>query len=554
MDDTSKIAHKTLAPLIVQRAGVVASKLCRACLPTALCVVLAWIWSNAFTGEFHSDTADTILWADAFCKDGALFSPTFQYGYFIPFAGNLLYYPMIKIFGFGMCAVKAGMSAFACLFALALWGLFRSMKWSKAGASFASGIVLMTLCASMKLREIFFGHIIHYSLIAVFLFACFSLLAETPAFGRGVTTRSKLRFLSYCLLIFWASSCELNVLMLVPGTIIVAILAFHFFEERPLVQFERQDLQTILATFASAVAGLFVYKLCESGVALSRYNDKYEVFSRPESWGEQLQSLPFSFINLIADVTPDCKILSIQGIIGSVGVCAAVCAGLAPVIAFFFYSSFNKKEKMFLWAHWFAACAVIYYWVFGTISNVNWRLGNVVATSLVVSLMLMRNIWTHSKSLVQRRIVCIFGALLVLASIVFGVGAFVNGFGEKVWFANDALIAKLKAKGVHKAYCTDFWFSNAVTVVTDGDIVVREVICPKSKGIWTHRKYQNDDKWYAKSADLKRTALVCMPGQAKMAPENGLISKFECDQYDVRNRKSKHLSVLVYEGDVPFVQ
>ena len=129
----------------------------------SMAVVLRWLWSGVFLSEIQSDTVETLFWAEAARESGGLFGTTFHYSYFIPFGGSLLIRPFLSLFGMSLAAHRAGMSLFVLIFAIACYRLFRSFRWSRAEGLLASTLLFAVASASLKMREIYFGHVIYYS-------------------------------------------------------------------------------------------------------------------------------------------------------------------------------------------------------------------------------------------------------------------------------------------------------------------------------------------------------------------------------------------------------
>ena len=148
-------------------------------LVCAFGIVQYYIWDSAFITEFQSDCTDTLLWAQSTLESGSLFKPTFDYAYRLAFGGQWLFMPFLKIFGVGMTALRAGMCLFTVLFTLALAFFFRSLgcRWTTSFAETA--VMLLAACATKKTREIFYGHVIHYSLAVMYLLLAFIFLRLT---------------------------------------------------------------------------------------------------------------------------------------------------------------------------------------------------------------------------------------------------------------------------------------------------------------------------------------------------------------------------------------
>ena len=143
-------------------------------LPIAIlmitCILVGYyiIFPSRF--EFHADNTDTLYWAQASYDSGEIFNEDFNYACFLPFGGNLLMQMLIPFFGVSMTTQIIGMLLYFALFVAFLLLMLREMKWSRGWSCIMVSAMLMVLCTSQKLREIFWGHIIYYSLGILFIF------------------------------------------------------------------------------------------------------------------------------------------------------------------------------------------------------------------------------------------------------------------------------------------------------------------------------------------------------------------------------------------------
>ena len=119
-------------------------------------------------GYYHMDCTDTILWAQAMLDGKTIVNPEFNYAGIIPFGGQLIMLPFVAIFGYSMKAQIMGMVVFAILFTAALVYFLRAINMSWRWVSVSTAAVLLVTCASEKLREIYWCHILYYSLGAIF--------------------------------------------------------------------------------------------------------------------------------------------------------------------------------------------------------------------------------------------------------------------------------------------------------------------------------------------------------------------------------------------------
>lgn len=144
-------------------------------LLTAVGVVAYYILCPS-KGEFHADCTDTLYWAKATYDSGKLINPDFSYACLLPFGGSLLMLLFLPLFGFSMTTNMMGMLVFFLLFTTSLCWMLRQMHWDSRWNCITAAAFLMLLSASKKLREIFWGHTIYYSLGILFLFFGLALL------------------------------------------------------------------------------------------------------------------------------------------------------------------------------------------------------------------------------------------------------------------------------------------------------------------------------------------------------------------------------------------
>ena len=123
---------------------------------TTFGVVQKYIWGNVFVMEFHADTADTLLWANADLENGGPFKPSMDYAYKLIFGGHWLFMQFIKLFGISLLTQRCSMSFFSVLFAIVLIFFFKSMDFSNSLSFLSTAIMLTSVCITKKTREIYY--------------------------------------------------------------------------------------------------------------------------------------------------------------------------------------------------------------------------------------------------------------------------------------------------------------------------------------------------------------------------------------------------------------
>lgn len=507
-------------------------------------VVLRWLWSGVFLSEFHSDTTDTLLWAAASLDAGAIASPTFRYAYFIPFGGNVFMIPFLSLFGTGVTALRCGMTAFLLAFVLSAYALFRSLNWRRTACWLSVALVLTVASATPKMREIHFGHILYYSLGTLFFFfglAC----APDPVSPETSSRRAKrIRGALFALCMAWAASCGMPLLLYAVIPVLGAWILVRSAEQRPFSK--ERDVSAFLPGAMGAGAGLALFLCLSLNLLPVDYADSYGAFSQPAKWWLNLAGLPGQWILLLCSSTwTDVPIASGEGIPVVGQIALAVLLAVAPVLALFRIRSFSPRERMLVAGHWILAAEILFFWTFGSISDANWRLSPLVLSSAAVTTCLLRRLFSDGTVFLRRAATAV-SLFLFAVCFLTHLQTSLLPCDWHVWRGRGTLVPLLESIGVRDGYCTDFWFSNVVTVLTDDRCRIREVI--RRDNTWQGRRYNTDDRWFELDPERTKTVFVCLPNEEPLAP-SGFAERFECEQFDIRNERYAKLVVRVYDGD-----
>ena len=514
----------------------------------AASVILHWLWSDVFLSEIQSDTVETLFWAEAVRSSRGLFGSTFHYSYFIPFGGNLLVWPFLSVFGMNLAAHRAGMSLFVLIFAFACYRLFRSFRWSRTQGLLTLTFLFALAAASPKMREIYFGHVIYYSLGTVFLFlGC--ALAPDFADGNDEFHRTRtIRGVLFALVLAWAASCGKPLLLYVVAPVLGGWTFVRLADPKPLSPL--RDGLRILPGAVGAATGLLVFLAVSRIVHVSPdYSVHYEEFSPLASWFRNIQILPQEWISLL-DPLPNANIsiASPAGIPHALRIATAILLEVAPVAALFRLRSLSSRERLFVVAHWILASEILFYWAFGNISNANWRLSPLVLSSAAVTACLVRNLVVCGAIPTRRLGVCTALFLVGFSFLAF-VQVRMLPREPKTWSGRKTLLSVLEALGIRDGYCSDYWYSNVITAVSGNRFRLREVQRDGSHGEWTPRLFNSDSRWYEPDPERTRTVFVCHPNEASAVPKQGLVAHYKCSQKTGRRGSAEPLVVFVYEGD-----
>lgn len=445
-------------------------------------------------GYFHSDCADTILWAQAAYDAGGLLNPDFDYACLLPFGAQLLMLPFIGLFGVSTTTHAIGMILFVLLLAGAVFWLARTMEWGLGWCAAAVAAPLLVVCASEKLREIFFLHAIYYTLGCLFLVVGLALVNRM---WRAVDAKQGKPVVWLELTGVWCLLCALNglpslVLFSVP--LLGAVVAERFLDSRTplLADRNRQILLLVGLGLVTTLLGLALGDLIGKGI-VAGYEDAYSTFSGSGKWADNLLSLFPAWIRLLGgDVKDGTAFLSVDGILGLVRVGFALVLGILPIIMLFFYKRFDRGLRLLLLAHWVQTALVVFAYVFGRLSAANWRLSPVVFTAALLAVGFCRHLLRERVGVGIR-----WGAVALAATVAFcGINAVTvlrMPHDYKQDTGLNGLADFLVENNLTYGYA-DFWSASVLTVLSDSQVRVRNV--KVENGQIKKYTYQQEKSWH----------------------------------------------------------
>lgn len=446
--------------------------------------------------EFHADCTDTILWAQTTRESGRWLDPDFQYACFLPFGGQLLMGIFLPIFGLSMKSQACGMLLFTLLFCAALvWCCFSvGFSWEQSARTL--GLMLLVLLCSGKLREIFFGHIIYYSLGVLMLLTAFSLSMKLLAqLAQPQPLRSARFWIFSVILGVFLTLCALNgiqALALCAFPLLCAWLGNWFLRKEPLFSGQKQWIFLAISGGIAlcSLVGLG-FRALMIGAQSAGYANAHGRFSAPTEWMNNLRALPGNWFTLLGiEVSFATEIASVEGIVAIIQIACAGLLLLLPFVALRFYRRFSQKEQMLLLACAGMSAFVLFGWVCGMLSSANWRLTPLLCASILSCAVLLRRI---AHSLLCRRALCCVLAVLTLFCTQSAVRV-LRLSNHPADHPLYRITETLREKGLTYGYAT-FWNANAITLLSDDTVRVRMVLANKEQGLTTDY-YQSAHRWY----------------------------------------------------------
>lgn len=443
-----------------------------------------YIWGPA-TAEFHADCADTLYWAKASLDSGSLFNEQFHYACLLPFGGQLIFLPFLKIFGTTMLAYRLSMTTFALLFAVALWFFLRQMGMNRKWTMLSYSGLLGTIMMSAKLRELFLGHIIYYSLGILFLFIGLGCVF------RVLRTDSKK---VYCFLVIFtilASTNGLQAVIIYGLPVMGGLFLVLYFHPGPFFRPEHNIyFKPLYGVGCGTAVGLLLGGMLKKGYT-QNYADAYANFSNMDQWKTHISTLLEHWSSLLGvDIYEGIPFASFDGIVAALHLVYAILLAVLPVVALFYYRQMkNTGEKIMLFVHWSVTALILFAYIFGGIGTVSWRLSPIVCTSFISS-MIVCKFWYQNK---RKR----YGFTLIVGLCIM---LMVNCLGIiRLPKTNvmEGVIHSLEKKDLKQGYAT-FWNAAPVHILSDSKVVTYSVDLDES-GMVQKPEYQSNDKNYEES-------------------------------------------------------
>ncbi len=509
-------------------------------LAAAFGIVQAYLWGNAFITEFQSDCTDTLLWAQSMLESGTLFKPSFDYAYRLAFGGQWLFMPFLKLFGVGMTALRAGMCLFAVLFTLTLAFFFRSLgcRWDVSFAETA--VMLLAVCATKKTREIFYGHIIHYSLAVFYLLLAFLFLHMAL---RGGSSRRRITGMVLFTLALFMCSANGTVEMLYVTVPLLAACVLEYW-----LSADRKLLPLTICIVLAACGGFLFSKSLNTN-----YSDSYSVIVPFGSWAENLELFPVRWISLFYPLSEkNLDSFTAQWIKTIFKTVIALLMLTGLVLSFSRWKVLKRREeRLFVFMAWGMFGAFLFFFVFGKISDVDWRLTPLVFTCEVVVLVMI-NQFTADKPerTLSGGITLLCGLMLTVHALSNGLSVLRIGYDKKIWFAEDGLLETLKTHDLDYGYITSYWLSNSITVLSDNTVRPRPVAI--DEGHLYLNLFNSDLEWYKDQPERKRWFLALTENEydPEMPEAKEASEIYSCTQEDTRNTRTNTYMILVHDHNI----
>lgn len=485
-------------------------------------------------GYLHSDCTDSLLWAFATVDSGEIIAQDFIYAAILPFSSNLWMIPIINIFGYTMTAQIISMVIFAILFSASLIWVFHALRFSLPLNFTAAGCVLMLLSSSVKMREIMWEHVIYYSL-ALLLINCILALSLTAIrawdkFCECNGKRDLVKFIvSLVFLTIITTGSATNGIQLILMTVIpvfVGVAAEVFFNTKEkMLTFKNVGRGSVIAALPfCSLLGLLILGEIKGDVEVW-YTNYYSQLTGIDNWQANIFKFHKHFLTLIGfddakrNFFPEEEaesILTDSALYNIIAIAIFLLLVLIPIIGAFFYKKYkNKETKIAIVSYLTLFLAILFLFICGNISNVNWRLVPVVGGAMLPIFAIVNELILAHKDRTEEQkengsFTVRLASLIIACFLLFSV---INlsiikkipkdyGKDNTLHQLTDILIEKDLTYGF-----ATFWYSQAITLLSDSQVSCRDVNATIEDGVKIY-SYQTFNKWYEPQEGVDRYFVI----------------------------------------------
>ena len=211
----------------------------------------------------------------------------------------------------------------------------------------------------------------------------------------------------------------------------------------------------------------------------------------------------------------------------------------------------SGEGRLFIFTTWGMFAAFLFFFVFGKISNVDWRVTPLVfACELVVLILLNETAVKAPERTISGGLTLLCGLMLIVNALSNGLSVLRISYDKKIWFAEDGLLETLKAHDLDYGYITSYWLSNSVTVLSDDTIRPRPVAI--DDGHLYLNLFNSDLAWYADQPERDRWFLALTEDEydPEMPEAREASEIYSCTQEDTRNTRTNTYMILVHDHNI----
>lgn len=298
-------------------------------------------------------------------------------------------------------------------------------------------------------------------------------------------------------------------------------------------------ISTAVILLFAMVCGLGLLSVLSKDITQG-YASAYSEFNSSDTWFDNLSMLLSAHYTLLGvDVNSDMAIMSLEGVINVLRIIFASFIAVVPFFGAVFYPKLKRSTQIFTLIYFTVTFLVMIGWVFGKISNANWRLVPVETVGYILTVLLVYELCQKGRymRLGFTGIAPIF--IYSMISIYALMGISTDYENENSVFEEINL---LKENGCTYGYAT-FWNANIATVLSDDNIKVRGVSL--EDGVIEPYYYQSQKDWYTGETELDEKYFILLTQSEYL--------NFRSEEYPVENMiNSDNFVLLTLSENISF--
>ena len=460
---------------------------------------------GAANSVITSDSADTLLWAQASYEAKGLVNPDFYYATLLPLGAHLLMVPWIAIFGLSVTAQTLGMFCFFVILLCSMLFCFRSFGWKYSRVFLSSAFMVILTLASAMNRAMFYGHILYYSQGLLYVFVGLGLLQRLQHAYAKAKRRAAIFLLT--LLALWMVLTAVNgemTLAIFTVPLLGAYALERMLDRKPLSD-QTSDHRSIavvwLLLFLCVMLGLLIRSFLTHGMKTA-YANGITSFADQNQWQQHIGMLLMFWMQLVAQQLVEPNILSVAGIVNVIELAAGLTLVAVPIVALLRYRDLTKRwERQLLLLHWVTVAVILFLYVFARYGEADWRLLPILLTSALTTLMYLWHTMQNA-TLPWKRISGLIAVLLTVYSL--STGYFIVRLPSDYSTANAyGLISFLEDSNLDYGYAT-YWNAIGPTVYAGEKVCIRQISIEGNQIV--PQRYQSNLNWY--NQPLKKCFLL----------------------------------------------
>ena len=301
---------------------------------------------------------------------------------------------------------------------------------------------------------------------------------------------------------------------------------------------------------AAIVCGVVLNKVLTSGIQIP-YADTYTQIAPASKWLEHLRLLPERWLCLFFDLPEESvPVMSSVGIKLVLRLGTALVLSVLPFFSFFVLrDSESRLTRVAVLYHWILCAVLLFFFIFGMISDYCHRLIPLWCSCLFVDWLTM--MWMVKEKGYLRLAAIASVSLTVLFAGMTAVSVARKPADLSVWYGNGTIYNVLETHGLTHGYSTNFWYTNGITVLSERKI--QSLGVKVTNDGFEMANYQSKAEWYKEAPAEERTFLVCYERELlRQSPwlADDAVEILRATQYTPFWDGTDGYFILVYDHDI----